>query len=74
MGAIGRQELGYFEVSCHNLLVKVGSFRVFKRQEATDHGVEDDSAGPDIRLEAHVSLPGDHLWGRVAGRPTGCLK
>ena len=59
--ALGGEELGHLVISGHDLLVEVGRFRVFKGQIACNHGVEDDSTGPDISLEAVITLSSDHL-------------
>ena len=49
-------------VGGHDLLVQVRGLRVLEGQVASDHGVEDDAAGPDVGLQTVVTLPSDHLF------------
>ena len=62
MRAIGGEEARDFEFSSHDLLVEVGGLRVLEGQVASDHGVEDDTAGPNVGLQTVVTLPSDHLF------------
>jgi hypothetical protein len=48
-------------VSAQNLLIKLGSFRILKRQVSADHGVEYNARAPDIGLKAVISLSSNHL-------------
>ena len=59
--ALGGEELGHLVISGHDLLVQVRRLRVLERQIAGHHGVEDDAAGPDVRLQAVITLASDHL-------------
>ena len=68
--AISGQKTGDFEFPCHYFLVKVRRLRILERQEAAHHSVEDDTAAPDIALQALVLLACDHLRSSVAGRAT----
>ena len=72
--ALAGEELGKRVVSTHDLLVEVARLRVFKRQIAADHGVEDDTGRPDVRFEAVIPLAGDHLGRSVAGRAASSLQ
>lgn len=67
--ALGRQDLGRFEVPRHDLFVQFIGIGVFEGEEAAKHGIQDDPAGPDIDPHAFVSLSRDHLGRGVAGRP-----
>ena len=60
--ALRRKELGHLVVSSHDLLVEVRGLWVLKGQVASDHGVEDDTAGPNVGLQTVVTLPSDHLF------------
>ena len=62
------------EVSRKNLRVEFGSVVVLEGQGAADHGEEDDSARPDVHLQAVVLLAADHFGRGVAGRPAGSLE
>lgn len=64
--ALGRQEFGHLVISAHDLFVQVRGFGVFKGQIASDHGVEDHTRGPDVRLQTVIPLAGDHLGGSIA--------
>lgn len=45
-----RNELGQTKVTLQNLLVQLGSVRVFKRQVPADHGIKDNTTTPNIYL------------------------
>jgi len=48
VATIGGEELGDLEVASQNLLVEIGSLRIFKREKSADHRVQDDAAAPDV--------------------------
>lgn len=56
-----RQELGQRVVCVENLSVQVRRLLVLERQIAAEHGVEDDTARPQVRHEAVILLASDHL-------------
>ena len=60
--ALRRKELGHLVVGSHDLLVEVRGLWVLEGQVASDHGVEDDSAGPNVGLQTVVTLSSDHLF------------
>lgn len=43
------QELGKFVFSCQDLLVEVRGLWILEGQEATNHGVENHAAAPNVR-------------------------
>lgn len=56
-------------------LVQFAGLWVFKGQTSTEHGVEDDSAWPDVHKECLILLFAfDHLRCSIAGRATGSLE
>ena len=59
--ALRREELGHLVVRCHDLLVQVRCLGVLEWEVASHHGVEYDTAGPDIRLKTVISLASNHL-------------
>lgn len=82
-------------VSIKDFLVKIGSFLVLycnsktnmdnylKGKVSTQHCVEDHPATPEVRLQAVVPVPSNHLsfisWqtylrGCIARTPTGCFQ
>jgi hypothetical protein len=67
--ALGGEYFGRFEVPRHDLFVQFVGIGVFEGEEAAQHGIQDDPAGPDIHPDALVSLSRDHLGRGVAGRP-----
>lgn len=56
-----REEVRQGVVGIQDLPVQIGRLLVFVRQVATEHGVEDDSARPEIGHEAVVLVAGNHL-------------
>ena len=54
--AVGRNEVRNVEDAALNLLQKLSQIVVVKREGADEQGVEDHSAGPDIRLLPIVLL------------------
>jgi len=56
-----RKELGKRILSSENLLIKVAGLLVFKRQVSAEHSIKDDTARPDIRLQAVILVASDHL-------------
>lgn len=60
------EERWEFVVGVQNLLVQLLRVLVLERQVPTDHGVQDDSAGPDVCTESEVPLALDHLGSGVA--------
>lgn len=46
----------------------------FEGEGAADHGVEDDSAAPQVDLQSIVSFSCDHFGSGVAGTSTGSLE
>lgn len=65
--ALSRKELGHLVVGAHNLFVEVRGFRVFERQVACNHRVENHSRRPNVGLESVVAFASNHFWRRVAG-------
>lgn len=65
-----RYETRYQVVAVYDFLVQLACVRVFERQVAAHHGVEDDAAAPDVRVQALVPLASDHLGRCVAGTTT----
>ena len=59
--ALRGEELGHLVISGHDFLVEIGRLGVLKGQVASDHGVENDTARPDVSLEAVITLASDHL-------------
>lgn len=59
--ALGGEELWHLVISGHNFLVEIGCLGILKRQIAGNHGVENDAARPDVRLQAVITLASDHL-------------
>lgn len=57
-------------VGIQDLLVEDVRLGVLKWQIAADHGVEDDSAGPDVSWQSVVVFAGDHLGCGIARTPT----
>ena len=60
-------------VSIEDLFVEHISLGIFEWQVATDHGIEDDSATPDVSRQTMVLLSSNHFWSRIAWTSTGCL-
>lgn len=59
--ALRAEELGHLVICGHNLLVKIRSLWILKRQITCYHGVKNDPRRPDVGLETVVSLSLDHL-------------
>ena len=72
--ALARDELWHGIICTHDLLVEVRSLRVFEWKVPTNHGVENHTTAPNIRLESVVPLPSDHLRGCITRRSTSCFK
>ena len=61
-------------VAGENFLVELVCVRILERKISASHGVENDTAGPDIRGEAVVLLAGYHFRRCVAGTTARRLK
>lgn len=61
-------------VAGENLLVEFACIRVFKGEVTASHGVENNSARPDVSVQAVVSLASYHLRSRVARRTTSSFE
>lgn len=72
--ALRREELGHLVIGSHNLLVQIRCLGVLEGEVASDHGVENDTTRPNVRLQTVISLPGDHLGRCIAWRATRCLQ
>ena len=61
-------------VTVQYLFVQSISIWIFKRQVAARHGIKDDAAAPNIRIQSIVPLASNHLWSCIAWTPTCCLQ
>ena len=68
------EERRQFVLSIQNLLVQFLRVLVLERQIAADHGVQDDSAGPNVGTESEVPLALDHLGRSVARTAASSLE
>lgn len=68
------EERRQFVFSVQNLLIQLLRVLVLERQIAADHGVQDDSAGPNVGAESEVPLALDHLGRGVARTAAGGLE
>jgi hypothetical protein len=57
-----RYEFRDLVVGTQDLLVQLGSFRIFKRQIPTNHCVKHNSWAPYISLETVITFASDHLY------------
>ncbi len=71
---VGSQHFRLLVFSRHDLFVELVGIGILKREVPAEHRVEDDSARPDIDVEALVSFAGDHLGSGIAGRATSSLE
>jgi hypothetical protein len=58
---VRREKLGQGVVGGENLLVEVARLLIFVGQVAAEHGVENYTERPDVRLEAVVLISSNHL-------------
>lgn len=57
----GREEVREVELGVEYFFVEFGGLLVFVGEVATEHGVEDHSATPEVTHQTMVLLPSDHL-------------
>ena len=70
----GRNKFGYCVISSSNLLVQTWSIRVLKWQVSTNHGEQNYSTGPNVRIQSLVPFASNHFRCSVTGWSTGCLQ
>lgn len=71
---LGSYETRYDIVAGQDFFVEFVGVRIFKREIATSHGVENNSARPDVTCKAVVFFTCNHLWSCVAGTATSGLQ
>lgn len=64
---VGSQHFRFFVLSHHDFFVEFVGVGVFEGEEAAEHCIEDDAAGPDIDVGALISLACDHFGCSIAG-------
>lgn len=55
------QKLRHFELASDNFLIQNAGVRIFKRKIATKHSIDDNTTGPDIHINALITLTRDHF-------------
>ena len=65
-----RNETWNQKVTVQDFLVELACVGVFERKVATCHGVQDDAAAPNVRVETLVSFTCDHFRSGIAWTAT----
>lgn len=74
IASLSGKDFGHLEIPRNNLLIKFAGVWVLEGQITTQHGINDDSARPNIDVHAFVFFTCDHLRGSVAGRSTSSFQ
>ena len=65
-----RYEFWQFVIAVKNLFIQISCIGIFEGKISSDHGVENDSAAPNVDFWTGVELSGDHFWRGVVWRTT----
>jgi hypothetical protein len=60
-------------VTVQDFLIEFICVRIFKREIATRHSIENDTAAPNIRVQTIVAFTSNHLWSSIAWTSTCCF-
>jgi len=61
-------------LACEDLLLEGRRVGVFEGEVSTNHREQDDSAGPDVHLDAVLLLPCHHFRSGITRTPAGCFE
>lgn len=71
---ISRQYFGQFKISSDDFFVQFICVGVFEREVAAQHGIQNDSARPNVCIKALIFFACDHLRSGIARRATGSFE
>lgn len=73
ISGLSSQKFGHLKLASNNFLIQDAGVGVFKREIAAKHSINDNSAWPDVHVNAFVSLACDHFGSSVARWPACCF-